>query len=145
MFYGNLKEKIGINMGVFMGLLSYLFGGFDPLLSIFVTILIIDTVSGMLKAWNLGQYESSKFRSGFTKKSAYLLGIILAVQVDKLISGNSILRDAVLTFFTANESFSIIENLGQMGVKFPPALSNAIKALNSNNDSNTDINEETEK
>lgn len=140
-----MKEKLSVCLGVVVGASSYLFGGFDTLLSVFITILIIDTVSGMLKAWNLGQYESSKFRSGFIKKSAYLLGIILAVQVDKLISGNSILRDAVLTFFTANESFSIIENLGQMGVKFPPALSNAIKTLNSNNDSNTDINEETEK
>lgn len=140
-----MKEKLSVCLGVVVGASSYLFGGFDTLLSVFITILIIDTVSGMLKAWNLGQYESSKFRSGFIKKSAYLLGIILAVQVDKLISGNSILRDAVLTFFTANESFSIIENLGQMGVKFPPTLSNAIKTLNSNNDSNTDINEETEK
>ena len=97
-----MKEKLSVCLGVVVGASSYLFGGFDTLLSVFITILIIDTVSGMLKAWNLGQYESSKFRSGFIKKSAYLLGIILAVQVDKLISGNSILRDAVLTFFTAN-------------------------------------------
>lgn len=129
MFYGNLKEKIGIGMGVVMGLLSYLFGGFDPLLSIFATILVIDTTTGMLKAWNLGEYESKKFRSGFIKKSGYLLGVFLAVQIDLLLASNGVLRDTILTFFVANESFSILENLGEMGVSFPPIFTNALKSL----------------
>lgn len=125
-----LKEKMSMGLGVIMGIVSYFLGGFDPLLTVFATILVVDTVTGMLKAWNLGEYQSSKFRQGFIKKSGYLLGIILAVQMDILLQSNGALRDAVLTFFVANEAFSILENLGQMGVQFPSVFTNALKVLN---------------
>ena len=124
-----MKEKISMGMSVIMGILSYLLGGFDSLLTVFSIIILVDTVTGMLKAWNLGEYQSSKFRSGFVKKSGYLLGIILTVQIDVMLDSNGALRDAVLTFFVVNESFSIIENLGQMGVVFPNVLTNALKVL----------------
>ena len=124
-----IKEYISTVLGIFTGILAYFLGGFDYLLSVFATILIIDTITGMLKAWNLGDYQSKKFRQGFIKKSGYLLGIILAVQMDILLGDKGVLRDSVVTFFVANESFSIIENLGQMGVKFPEIFTNALKAL----------------
>lgn len=129
-----LKEKLSMGLGVIMGILSYFLGGFDSLLSVFATILVVDTVTGMLKALNLGEYQSSKFRQGFFKKSGYLLGVILAVQVDLLLQSNGVLRDTVLTFFVVNEAFSILENLGQMGVQFPSAFTSALKALNQRND-----------
>lgn len=125
-----IKEYISAVLGIFTGILAYFLGGFDYLLSVFATILVIDTITGMLKAWNLGDYQSKKFRQGFIKKSGYLLGIILAVQMDILLGDKGVLRDSVVTFFVANESFSIIENLGQMGVKFPEIFTNALKALN---------------
>lgn len=124
-----MKEQFSIGLGAVMGVLSYFVGGFDPLLSVFATTLVIDTLTGMLKAWNAGEYQSSKFRKGFVKKSGYLIGVILAVQIDILIGGNGALRDAVLTFFVANESFSILENLGQMGVQLPQAFMDALKVL----------------
>ena len=124
-----IKEYISTVLGIFTGILAYFLGGFDYLLSVFATILVIDTITGMLKAWNLGDYQSKKFRQGFIKKSGYLLGIILAVQMDILLGDKGVLRDSVVTFFVANESFSIIENLGQMGVKFPEIFTNALKAL----------------
>lgn len=117
-----------------MGIISFFLGGFDYLLTVFATILVIDTITGMLKAWNLGEYESSKFRQGFVKKSGYLLGIILTVQIDILLQSNGALRDTVLTFFVTNEAFSILENLGQMGVQFPNMVTSALKALNQDKD-----------
>lgn len=133
-----MKEKISMGLGVIMGFVSYFMGGLDTLLSVFATILIVDTATGMLKAWNNGNYESKEFRKGFIKKSGYLLGIIMAVQIDKLIGDNGALRSAVLTFFIANESFSILENLGEMGVHFPKVFSNAIKSLNGEEKENSE-------
>lgn len=129
-----MKEKVSLGMGLIGGLASYFLGGFDTILSVFVTILIADTLTGMLKAWNLGEYESKKFRSGFVKKVGYFIGVILAVQLDALMGNSGILRDAVLTFFIANEALSIVENMGQMGVKFPDQISNAIKSLGAKED-----------
>lgn len=127
------KETMCTAAGFVVGFASYFLGGFSPIVSVFMTILIIDTLTGMLKAWNNGEYESKKFRSGFVKKSGYLIGVLLTVQIDILLNTHGVLRDAVLTFFIANESFSIIENLGEMGIKFPEKVTAAIKSLNNDN------------
>lgn len=123
-----MKEKLSIISSFIVGSVSYFVGGFDMLISVFCTVIILDTLTGMLKAWNLGEYESSKFRKGFTKSIAYFLGVVLAVQID-MVLGTSALRDAVLAFFIFNEAVSIVENLGALGVSFPTSFTDAIKSL----------------
>lgn len=125
-----MREQISGGLAVVAGIASYFLGGLDALISVFATVWILDTATGMLKSWNNGNYESKKFREGIIKKIGYIIGIILSVQLDTLAGGSGILRNAVLTFFIANEGMSIIENLGDMGVKFPNALTNAVKSLN---------------
>lgn len=125
-----MKEKLSLTFGTLAGVVSYFVGGFDVFLSVFVTVLAVDTLTGMLKAWNEGNYESKKFRSGFIKKVTYLLGIVLAVQIDMMLK-TDILRNAVIGFFTFNESMSIVENMGSLGVNFPEIFTNAIKSLDS--------------
>lgn len=124
-----MREQISGVAAIIAGVASYFLGGLDSLISVFATILIIDTATGMLKGWNNGTYESKKFRQGFIKKIGYIIGIIFAVQLDVLAGSSGILRNAVITFFIANEGMSIIENLGEMGVNFPDVLKNAVKSL----------------
>lgn len=125
-----MREKISVAFGAIAGVASYFLGGFDTAISVFATVLIIDTLTGMLKAWNLGEYESKKFRNGFIRKIGYIIGVILTVQLDILVKDNGVLRDIVLTFFIVNEMLSIVENLGAMGVTFPAQITSAIKSLN---------------
>ena len=124
-----MREQISVFFGICAGVCAYLFGGFDQIISVFITVLLIDTFAGVIKAWNLGQYKSEKFRKGLTHKISYLIGIILSTQIDILCGGGGILRDSVITFFIFNESMSIIENLGEMGIEFPEVFTNAIKSL----------------
>lgn len=116
------------------GAIGYFVGGFDVLIAVFGAVICIDTLSGMLKAWNLGEYNSKQFREGLIKKFGYIIGVLLVVQLDlmirKVVGGTSIaFRDATLTFFIINEALSVIENLGGMGVQFPATFANTIKAL----------------
>lgn len=123
-----MKDKLSLIISFVVGAASYMVGGFDTLIAVFATIVVVDTATGMLKAWNKGEYQSRKFRSGFTKTVSYLLGVILAVQIDLLL-GSNFLRDATLTFFIINESLSVVENLGELGVTFPQQFTDAIKSL----------------
>ena len=51
--------------------------------------------------------------------------------------GTSYIRDAVCIAFIANETISIIENAGLMGVPIPAVLTKAIDVLkNKNNEDN---------
>ena len=128
-----MREQISFIVGLVGGFFGYFLGGLDVLLSVFATILVLDTLAGMLKAWNKGEYESKIFRKGIFNKCGYLIAILLAVQIDILMGGSGLLRNAVLTGFIANEGMSIMENLGALGIKFPAKFKNAIKSLKENN------------
>ena len=42
---------------------------------------------------------------------------------------DAVVRTAAILFYIGNEGISIIENIGIMGVPFPPAMKNAIEVL----------------
>jgi toxin secretion/phage lysis holin len=43
--------------------------------------------------------------------------------------GSNFIRDAVIVAFVVNETISIIENAGLMGVPIPEVITNAIEVL----------------
>lgn len=133
----NVSGKFEIITASIGAVCGYFFGGLDIMLQVFCIILILDTLSGMAKGFLNGTYESKLFRTGLLKKSGYMLAIILAVQLDKILGDIGALRGALLFCFIANEGTSIIENLGEMGVPIPEQVVNAIAVLKNkaNNDS----------
>ena len=126
-----MEAKYNTFLMLIGGVAGYFLGGIDSLLVVFATIIVVDTLTGMLKYWNLGEYSSSKFRQGMIKKMGYILAVILAVQLDIITGNTGALRTALLFTFIANESLSIIENLGVLGVQFPDSIMNAIEVLKS--------------
>ena len=62
------------------------------------------------------------------RKGGILLVVLIAARLD-LHLGTSFVRDAVVIAFIVNETLSIIENLGLMGVPIPKVLINAIEVL----------------
>lgn len=132
-----MHDKLKYIIAALGGALGYLFGGLDILLEVFAMILIIDTVTGMLKNFALGTYESKKFRQGLIKKSGYMLAIILAVQLDRLMGDTGALRSALLFLLIANEGTSVIENLGEIGVPFPEPIINSIAILRNKSKDNS--------
>lgn len=57
-----------------------------------------------------------------------LLIVLVACRLDAVM-GSSFVRDAVVIGFIANETLSIIENAGLMGVPIPKALARAVDIL----------------
>lgn len=70
-----------------------------------------------------------------------MLAIILAVQLDKILGDTGALRGALLFCFIANESTSIVENLGEIGVPIPDAVKNAIAVLRNKSNNNQERND----
>ena len=94
------------------GFFSYVFGGFDSLLIALLSLMILDYISGIVKAiYNKNLNSTIGFR-GLLKKVMILLVVVLVSVLQKAISGVIPLRDIVLMFYIANEGISIIENLG---------------------------------
>lgn len=133
-----MDNKVKAILSILGGVTGYLFGGLDVLLEVFIMILVIDTITGMSKSYYNGTYRSKKFRQGLWQKMGYMLAIILAVQLDRIMGDTGALRTAMLFCFIANESTSIIENLGEMGVPIPAPVVQCIAILKDKSNSKSE-------
>ena len=123
-------EKLKLILTTISTALAYVFGGMDKMLAILIIFMIIDFVSGFIKAWALKEFDSSKFYIGGVKKLGILMIVAIATQLDTLIHVDSVaMRTVAISYYIANEGFSILENWGQLGLPLPKVLKNALAKL----------------
>jgi toxin secretion/phage lysis holin len=128
-------QKIAPLVGSF---LSWLFGGIDFLFQTLVIFVLIDYISGVAAAWIRGEVSSSQGLKGITKKSFILLLVIVADKIDTMLGGSDFWRNAVLWSLIINETFSILENGGRMGIKIPGIFRRALALLEEKDPSRKD-------
>jgi toxin secretion/phage lysis holin len=116
-------------VAVLGALVSYLFGGWTPLLGLFFFVIVLDYLSGLGAAIISGQGLSSSIGfKGLVKKFAIVAIVALSFQLD-VVLGTAVIMHGSLYFFICNELISIIENYGRMGLPLPPALKRIIHVL----------------
>lgn len=124
-------EKVKLIFTGISTVFAYVFGGMDKMLTILLVFMTIDFISGFVKAWALKEFDSSKFYIGGVKKLGILLIVAVAAQLDSLIAiDNMALRTVAVSYYIANEGFSVLENWGALGLPLPKALKNALAKLN---------------
>lgn len=108
--------------------LTTFFGGWDTMLQVLVLFVALDYVTGVVAAWYEKQLNSDIGARGIVKKFLLFIIVALAFQVDKAI-GQEIFRSLSIWFYLANESLSIIENVGRCGVPIPAFLRTALEQM----------------
>lgn len=115
-----------------------LLGGWDAAMKLLIVSMVVDYISGVMVAavWhNSGKSESGRLesRAGFKGlcRKGMVIGLVLVAHYMDLAIGTQYIRDAIVIGFAANEIFSILENLGLMGIEYPPVIKNALEALKS--------------
>ena len=128
-------EKIKLFFTAIGTSFAYLFGGMDAMLNILIAFMTIDFISGFTKAWALKEFDSSKFYIGGVKKFGILLIVAVAAQLDTIINLDGMaLRTVAISYYIANEGFSILENWGALGLPLPKALKDALAKLRKDED-----------
>lgn len=123
-------------IGLVGSLIASQFGGWDAALSTLVLFMAVDYVTGLVVAGVFhaspksknGALESRAGWKGLCRKGVTLLIVLVACHLDTAM-GSNFIRDAVVIAFIANETLSIIENAGLMGIPIPKALTGAIEIL----------------
>ena len=123
-------------VGLLGGALATLFGGWDTALQTLVIFMAVDYLTGLLVAGvfhaspktKTGTLESRAGWKGLCRKGVTLLVVLVACRLDAII-GSSFIRDTVVIAFVCNETISIIENAGLMGIPIPAALTRAVDVL----------------
>ena len=128
-----MKEVLQSIVAVISTGLVYLLGGFDVSLMALVIAIVLDYISGVLKAYVSKELSSKIGIKGILKKVGVLLVVMLAVIIDNVTGGTGAIRTLVIYYFVANEGLSVIENLGQAGVPIPQSIKKALKALKKEN------------
>jgi len=130
-----MKEILCASLGAIGGVLIAFFGRFDSAILILAVFMAIDFITGIIlatvfKSSKHGKngLESKVCRKGLYKKGVSLLICLMAAYFDKLL-GTTFVHNAVAVGFIVNESISIIENAGLMGIPVPMQLKNAIAVL----------------
>jgi toxin secretion/phage lysis holin len=128
-------NNVKFTLGAIGAGLAYIFGSLDAMLITLIIFICIDFLSGFIRAWAKKEFDSSKFYIGGVKKFGILLIVAVATQLDKLVLGdNVILRSVAISYYIANEGFSILENWGGLGLPLPKALRNALAKLKQDGD-----------
>ena len=127
------------------GVASTLLGGWDKSLEILLIFIIMDYITGVAAAFKTKTLKSSVGFEGLMKKGAIFLIVILAAQLDR-ITGNAagVFRTSTAFFFIANDGLSIMENVGEMGVKLPGFLTKALTKLRDEQDTSGTSNDEND-
>lgn len=131
-----MKETICTILGMAGSYIASLFGGWDAAISTLVCFMAMDYITGLIVAGvfhSSGKTENGTLESGvgwrgLCRKGMTLAVVLVACRLDMII-GSNLLRDAAVIAFVANETISIIENAGLMGVPVPPIIVQAIEVL----------------
>jgi len=108
---------------------SYLYGGWSHLLTILLTFVVLDYITGVAAAAKEGKLNSEVGAWGIVRKVGIFVIVAVAHLVDRALGDAHLFRDAAIFFYLANELLSMIENTGRLGAPIPPALQRAVEVL----------------
>lgn len=143
-----MKEGIFTGIGVVGGFIASLFGGWDAALITLIIFMGVDYLTGLIVAGvfhnsektETGTLESRAGWKGLCRKGVSLLVVLVACRLD-LVIGSNFIRDSVVIAFIANETLSIVENAGLMGIPIPAVIARAIDVLKKKAESEDEKNE----
>ena len=116
-------------IGAFLG---WFFGDIDGLLVTLIVLVIVDYLTGVLRAINMRKLSSEIGAKGISKKIIVFLLVGVAHMLDvEILGAGDALRNAVIFFYISNEGISIIENAVAIGLPVPDKLGNILQQLSS--------------
>lgn len=132
------KEALCMVLGALTTVGVKLFGGWIPTLGVILILMGIDIALGLVVALffknspksETGAADSMSMFKGLCKKVG-MLGVIAAAHQIDIALGVNYVMIATIYGFIANETLSIVENAGLMGIVRSEVLINAIEVLKS--------------
>lgn len=121
-------NTVSIIIGIVGGFICKHLGGFDMLLGVIITLVVLDYLTGILKAIYNKQLSSEVGYKGIIKKIFIFIVIATAYEIQKVVGDSIPLREMTLMFFIANEAISLLENAGEF-IPIPEQLKNVLVQL----------------
>ena len=113
---------------------TWLFGAWDTALTVLVCFMILDYITGVLRAFINKEVSSNIGLIGIARKSLILVVLIVGVLLDRLLNeGTWVFWTLIAYFYIANEGISLIENCVGLGLSVPQKLQDTLIQLKEGN------------
>ncbi len=118
------------------GMIGWFLGGVDSFMYALIAFVVIDYITGVLRAVVEKKLSSRIGAHGIAKKVALFLVVGVGHLIDNYlfkITGTP-LRTAVIFFYIANEGISFLENATAIGLPVPKKLKDVLAQLHGKGD-----------
>ncbi len=131
-----IKTVLCAVLGTVGGFVASLFGGWTEDIITLLVLMTVDFVMGLTLAGVFhtsnksknGTLDSRAGWMGLCKKGVTLCVVLIAHRLDVSL-GTDYIKTAAVIGFIANETISIIENAGLMGIPLPSVITRAVEVL----------------
>lgn len=113
---------------------TFIYSGDFNLITILLLLMLIDVITGLVKAIKDKNLWSRKSLFGYARKILVFLIITVANLLDLMMNLNGTLVLATVTFYILNEVLSITENSAQIGLPLPKQLLDVIQVFQEKDD-----------
>lgn len=113
---------------------TFIYSGDINLITILLLLMLIDVITGLVKAIKNKNLWSRKSLFGYARKILVFLIITVANLLDLMMDLNGTLVLATVTFYIINEVLSITENSAQLGLPLPQKLLDVIQVVQEKGD-----------
>lgn len=113
---------------------TWLFGAWDIALKVLVCFMVLDYITGVIRAFINKEVSSNIGLIGIARKSLILVVLIVGVLLDRLLNeGTWVFRTLIAYFYIANEGISLLENCVGLGLPVPQKLQDTLIQLKEGN------------
>ena len=131
----NLIKSIKLCIAAIATLITSYLGGFDKTLEILCLMIVLDFITGLMKAIVNKNVSSRRCFEGVIKKTCYFILIAIAYSISGFNPQYSdMVRDLVCYYLIATDALSVLENIGDCGVPYPKFLRDILEQLKDNSD-----------
>lgn len=125
-----IKKSFKLIFATLLTFISEFYSKVDYSLIVLISVILIDYITGLIKAYVNKELNSKIGFKGLLKKLGIFVIILLSFEIDKLILANGALKSMTIFYYVSIECLSILENFGKIGIPIPNFLKGKLKQLN---------------
>ena len=110
--------------------ITWLLGNWDTALVVLIIFMVLDYMTGLLRAYVNKEVSSDVGLKGIARKAVIFVVLIVAVMLDRLLNTSIwVFRTLICYFYIANEGISLLENCAGVGLPIPEKIKDALVQL----------------
>ena len=125
-------------IGIVGGFFVAIFGQWDSILWALLVIMLLDYLTGVIKAIYTKTISSEIGFKGLLKKITVLIIVALSNVLQQITGDNVAIREIVIMFYIANEGISVLENVAVIYPRMPKAIKDILLQIRDSNSADSE-------